>query len=445
MVVKAKTKKFVEKGYYEILEVSHYATTIEIQRAFERLCEEKIDIENEDIKVRKNSAEELYILTKAYEVLTDPIERLNYDQMVFPDKVPNNSGVDTIFKEGLRNFKAKDIDSAIRFFKECVYLSPHKSLYRVHLAISYNEKGWRDYAEKELRMSLRLDPNNEFAQEAVAKILFNLSDKKKIPFLKNQLYVETTAIALVLLVSFGGWYVWKTKLKNIQFFTSKKENITQEKMSELKSKLPDDFKQAINTSNSKRTNFTKLENKIEVKKLDSTFRPNGQIYDYTKQKPVKKTYYKDQGLVMIEYESGNVLSYKVTDLVGWKIDSEIQKPVVITKTNEIIPISNDIPITLSDGTTLYPDDKNFPSNIFPEYGKASIVKENNNKKVEPLKNNDEDNNNNNNNALPEIANSKQDNKNEIKNNKNELPPSMNIRTEENNKNNGLPPIGSNGR
>ena len=80
-MTKTKTRRLVnEKGYYEILEVSPHATTIEIQRSFERLCEEKIDIENQDNVLRKQSAEELYTLTKAYETLTDPFERLNYDE-----------------------------------------------------------------------------------------------------------------------------------------------------------------------------------------------------------------------------------------------------------------------------------------------------------------------------------------------------------------------------
>lgn len=378
-MAKAKTKNFVaEGGYYEVLEVSAHATTIEIQRAFERLCEEKVDIDNVDIIIRKKSAEILYNLTKAYEVLTDPFERANYDDRLFQDKPPSNTGVDTIFKEGMRAFKSKDNETAIRFFKECVYLFPHKALYRVHLAIAYHEKKWNDYAEKELRMSLQLEPNNEFAQDAVAKIIFGLSDRKKISFFKNRLYVEVTFVSIFLVLSLGSWYFGSGKLKEAyikiaSIANSSNAKSIQEKNQTIKNTLPQDFKEATSKKASLVNNASSIE-KITVKKLSDDFKPEGQIYDYSLKKPTKKTYYANQGLVMIEYENGSVLSYKVQDILGWKINSAIQKPVVITKSNEIIPVSNDLPITMSDGRTMYPADEGFPKNIFPEYNNSSISK-----------------------------------------------------------------------
>src|SRR6188768_4128236 len=105
-----KAKKFVmEKGYYEILEVSPTATTIELQRSFERLCDEHVDINSAILADRKKSAEILFALTKAYEILTDPFQRLNYDERKFAhSKQPFNNEVETIFKEGLRSFRNSD-------------------------------------------------------------------------------------------------------------------------------------------------------------------------------------------------------------------------------------------------------------------------------------------------------------------------------------------------
>lgn len=412
-MTKTKTKRLVnEKGYYEILEISPHATTIEIQRSFERLCEEKVDLENQDNLLRKQSAEELYTLTKAYEILTDPFERLNYDERLFYDKLPINNQVETIFKEGLRAFKSKDLEGGIRFFKEAVYLFPHKSLYRVHLAIAYAEKGWKDYAEKELRTALRLDPNNEFSQEVVAKVLFNVSDRKRIPFLQNRLYVEISVVVIIALLGTSFWYVGGSKVKSFiakSIETKKDEKGDKNKIEELKNSLPQDLRQAIEKkgANYKQPkNATKM---LSIAKLSDDFKPQGQVYDYTAQKPIKRTYYPDQGLIMIDYESGNVLSYKAQDVLGWKVDPQSQKPVIITKTNEIIPVSVDIPITLSDGRVMKVGDAGFPNNIFPEYGGSDKeVKDNKNNPVSANKqsevvNEPQSNNSDTNTALPPIS------------------------------------------
>lgn len=373
-MTKTKTKRLVnEKGYYEILEVSPHATTIEIQRSFERLCDEKIDLENADNNLRKQSAEELYVLTKAYEVLTDPFERLNYDERLFYDKLPLNNQVETIFKEGLRAFKAKDLEGGIRFFKEAVYLFPHKSLYRVHLAIAYSEKGWNDYAEKELRTALRLDPNNEFSQEVVAKVLFNMSDRKRIPFFQNRLYVETLVVVLIAVIGASVWHVGGAKVKMlVAKITIGKDAKTEKiQIETLKNSLPQDLRDSIDKKGTV-FNRPKTPEKMVINKLASDFKPQGQVYDYTSQKPIKRTYYPSQGLIMVDYASGNVLSYKIQDVLGWKIDPETQKPVIITKANEIIPVSVDLPVNFSDGKILKAGDVGFPNNIFPEYGGSDV-------------------------------------------------------------------------
>ena len=215
----SKTKKFVvENGYYEILEVSPTATTLDIQRAFENLCSQYVDIETLDNEKRKKSAETLFTLTKAYETLTDPFQRLGYDERRFGAKFPINNEVETIFREGLRYFKANDIESSIRFFKEAVYLFPHKTLYRVHLAIAYFEKDWREYTEKELRMALRLDPQNDFAQEVLARLLFKLSDRKTKAFFASkanqQLIIASISASLLIGFSIWGYPKLKSFLSN---------------------------------------------------------------------------------------------------------------------------------------------------------------------------------------------------------------------------------------
>ncbi|MBC7472880.1 MAG: tetratricopeptide repeat protein [Candidatus Sericytochromatia bacterium] len=364
----SKTKSFAkERGYYEILETSPTATTNEIQRSFERIFSEKINIGSEDINVRKSSAELLFTITKAYDILTDPFQRLSYDERRFGGKPQQNNEVETIFKEGLRAFRSNQIETALKFFKESVTLYPHKTMYRVNLAIAYAEKGMVEDAKKELRMSLRLDPENDFAQEVIAKILFKVSDKKSINFLSHKVNRQLVlvgsgfALAMVLLI-FG-----MPKINGLLHKTSIANNVELEKQHILdkKNQLPQDLRDAID----KHANTAPVQTKFSgiVPKLDDNFKISGQAYDYSTQTATKKTYNKDQGMVMVEYSNGSILTYKLQDLQGWNIDSETKTPVVITKGNEIIPVQTNIPVTLSDGRVVKPSDPDFPVNAFPEY------------------------------------------------------------------------------
>ncbi|MFN4152886.1 MAG: DnaJ domain-containing protein, partial [Candidatus Sericytochromatia bacterium] len=250
-----KTKRLVvEKGYYEILEVSPSSTTVEIQRSFERLCDENVDLNTEDNDQRRKSAETLFTLTKAYEILTDPFQRINYDERKFGGKTPINNEVETIFKEGLRYFRANDIETAVRFFKESVYLFPHRALYRVHLAIAYAEKGWKEYTEKELRMALSLDPENEFAQEATAKLLFKVSDKKIKSFFSQKINRQLTAVYAVGFILTGTLFFGTPFIKkyfNKMTSTEMTEKDKLAKAEKIKSSLPKDMLEAMEKQKNK--------------------------------------------------------------------------------------------------------------------------------------------------------------------------------------------------
>lgn len=375
-----KAKKFVaEKGYYEILEVSPLATTNEIQRSFERLCDEYVNLKDEDIQTRKSSAETLYTLTKAYETLTDPFQRMNYDDRRFGGKQNNNNEVETIFKEGLKASRASNTEAAVRFFKEVVFLFPHRPIYRVNLAIACFEAGDRQRSVKELRMALMLDPTNEFAQEVVAKLLFGVSDKKGLGgFFVNKANRQLAAIAASILVLTGTVAFGGPKLLSLynKYMNGNTEETRLAKAKLLKSKMPEDLRKAIDNKSNNPYPMANANNKsyqasdIIISKLDDNFKPDGKVYDYSSQKATKKTYYKAQGMIMIDYENGSVLNYKLQDVVGWKKDTEKGIPVIITKGNEIIPVQTDIPVTLPDGKTINAGDKNFPTNAFPEYGIA---------------------------------------------------------------------------
>lgn len=358
---KSGTRFVMEKGYYEILEIPSRSTTLDIRRAFENLCDEHVDIYSEDSETRKRSAEILFALTKAYEVLTDPFQRHAYDERKFGDNQPFNNEVETIFKEGLKAFRNNNLDNSIRFFKEAVYLLPHKVNYRVNLAIAYAEKGWKEYAEKELRMALKLEPENQFAQEVVARLLFRVSDKKKVGFLSQKVNRQLTAIAAASLLTCG---VLVTGIPAMASLLNSKEDKkpSVEELTEMNNQLPSEMRKAIQNKAA-----AKPKAPVNISKLANDFVPSGEVYDYTNKEAVKKTFYSSQNMIVVEYKDGSILTYKTHDLLGWKKDLKTNTPVVITKANEIIPVSVTIPVTLSDGRTVTAADADFPAAAFPEY------------------------------------------------------------------------------
>jgi curved DNA-binding protein CbpA len=381
-----KTKRLVvEKGYYEILEVSPSSTTVEIQRSFERLCDENVDLNTEDNDQRRKSAETLFTLTKAYEILTDPFQRINYDERKFGGKTPINNEVETIFREGLRYFRANDIESAVRFFKESVYLFPHRALYRVHLAIAYGEKGWKEYTEKELRMALSLDPENEFAQEATAKLLFKVSDKKIKSFFSQKINRQLTAVYVGVFLLTGTLFLGTPAIKKYFHKMTSNEMTEKEKIAKaekIKSSLPKDFLEAMEKQKNKQfepvnkykpikttaNNTTQTTDSIPIiQKITEDVNIVPSNKEYIQNIPIKRTFYKGQNLIVVEYKNGKMMSYSPQNLVGWKEDPELKTPVLITKSNEFIPVSKEIPINLPNGSTLSPQDENFPKESFPEY------------------------------------------------------------------------------
>jgi hypothetical protein len=109
---------------------------------------------------------------------------------------------------------------------------------------------------------------------------------------------------------------------------------------------------------------------VNVPKLPDDFQPDGNAYDYTNQVAKKKTYYPDQGIVVVTYEDGSVLTYRPSQLKGWREDPKTKQAVMVTQDNELIPAPASVPMSLPDGSTLDPQQGNFPSGLFPEYGSA---------------------------------------------------------------------------
>ncbi|MBT9546954.1 MAG: DnaJ domain-containing protein [Candidatus Sericytochromatia bacterium] len=375
---------YAENDYYELMGLTPEASSIQVVEAFEHQSSD-LNLNHPDQKERVRSAEKMLGLTQAYEVLNDPIQRSHYDLRQLGRKnLPISNQVDGLFKEAVKAFRQHQIEMALRYFKEISMLYPHRPLYRVHLAIAYAEKNWMSFAESELETALRLDPQYMFAKETVAHLLFKLPDKKH-PGGGNPLNRQVGALAaafvgLSVLLASGlpqqliGGVFGKLNHATQEIFDPMKEaarkagkKIHDEK--DINSQLPQDMVQDLQQKQD-----AKSTQAVQIPDLGSDFKPEGQTYDYRKQKAKSKVYYPDQGVVVVTYEDGSILTYKPSELKGWKQDTETNQAVMVTRDNELIPAPATVPLKMPDGSAVDLNSAAFPAHLFPEYATAANAK-----------------------------------------------------------------------
>ncbi len=171
----------LEPDYYSRLGVPPEATAPEIETRFAEACEgHHLNAFADD--VRFNAAEQLLVLTQAYELLSHPVERSHYDIRRFGrQELPLHPEVQTQFKAGLSAFRHHKLELAASHFAMAVKLYPHRSLFRVHLANVYHEKQCPEKVEQTLEIALRLDPEDRFAKETVARLMFDYERFERAP------------------------------------------------------------------------------------------------------------------------------------------------------------------------------------------------------------------------------------------------------------------------
>lgn len=375
--MKLEERYYAEKDYYEVLALQPDATCVEVQAAYDRLTQ-TISLANADPEARVRSAERMLELSQAYEVLNDPIQRSHYDIRTFGrHSLPIHVQVENLFREAMKAFRTRKTDMALQYFKEVSNLYPHRSLYRVHLAIAYADKNWTIFTEAELHTALKLDPEDQFAKETIAKLLFKLPDKKN-PRTSPQLTFQVVGLASVL-VLVGVLLVLGVPQKLLGSASTQMSQATAEMLDPMKkaarkageniaeqkisSDLPEDMREELAQKQVKAAS-------INVPKLPDDFKPDGSAYDYTNQVAKKKTYYPDQGIVVVTYEDGSVLTYRPSQLKGWREDPKTKQAVMVTQDNELIPAPASVPMSLPDGSALDPQQSSFPAGLFPEYGSA---------------------------------------------------------------------------
>ncbi|MBC7545347.1 MAG: DnaJ domain-containing protein, partial [Candidatus Sericytochromatia bacterium] len=357
------TKRFIaERDYYQILSVDDNATSREVDDSFQALAKPKA-IEAGDSYEQQKEAQRLMLVAKAYEILSDPIERAAYDRRRFGTRLPENEKIETLFNQGVKAFRQKQIPTASKCLREAVHLFPHRVLYRVHLAICYLEQGWKAMAENELKMALRIDPNDGFAQETVARLLYKMPDSKKQAVLGRRWHKQAASIAAVLVVVAG---VWATFPRHSSAADPTVEGNSPEAIA-----LGGGARPTAAPAQAAAPAAAPAAAGQTLPKLAADFQPDGAKRDYTTQTITRKTYYPAQGMVIAACKDGGMLNYKPTELLGWK-QGEAGKVILITKTGEMIPAPAGVPLLMPNGENVNVKDKSFPLHLFPEYGTTTI-------------------------------------------------------------------------
>lgn len=181
----------LEPDYYSRLGVHPDVTASDIETRFAEASQGfHLNAYSDD--VRYDAAEQLLVLTQAHELLSDPVERSHYDIRRFGRAhLPLREDVQVQFKAGLSAFRQHKLELALSHFKMAVTLYPHRSLFRVHLANIYHEKQepqWLSQVQNALEAALRLDPEERFVKETVARLMFDyepFSRAEKDPFVKR--------------------------------------------------------------------------------------------------------------------------------------------------------------------------------------------------------------------------------------------------------------------
>lgn len=349
-----------DPNYYELLQLEPSATHTEVEGAFQ---EESmaLNLKSADGDVRLQAAEKMLQLTRAYETLSDPVMRARYDLTTLGRKnLPSQERIEVLFKEGIRAWKRSETDLALRYLKEVAALYPHRPLYRVHLAIAYAEKKWYNFTETELETALRLDPDYKFAKETIARILFKVPDRKQNWF-QSRLNQQVALLTLGL-VGLAVFIASGIPGNMIQGWVKKWSGEQPVSQAALEAQLPEDMKQAL------------AQNTVSVAQITyfpEDYRPEGQVFDYTRLEAVNKAFYAGQNTVAITYKDGSVLTYKPAELKGWKKLGDM--PVMITANNEMIPSPASLPLKTGAGELIDMNAPDFPHHYFPEYGPPPTV------------------------------------------------------------------------
>lgn len=147
------------RNYYKILEVSRDATIEEIKEAYRRLAREY----HPDLHPGNPEAEEKFKnISKAYEVLSDSVQRTQYDQGL--DPIPTKSqklekNAQDYYVQAVSKALEKDYHGAIEDYSKAIELNPSFIEAYVKRGEAHYKMGDARGALKDCNQALRLNPD----------------------------------------------------------------------------------------------------------------------------------------------------------------------------------------------------------------------------------------------------------------------------------------------
>lgn len=355
------TRRFVaEQDYYAVLGVEPIATLAQIEEGYRKRGNMRLS-DSATPEDRQAEAQRLVLVNKAYEILSSPALRYHYDLRRFRGRTPENPKIENLFLAGCKLFRQHDNHGAIRALKKAVELHPHMPLYRTHLAIAYYEVNWPTLALEELKTALKIDPDHEFAQETLARLFFKVRDRRIL--IINSRWLGKAAATLIASLAIG--IIWQTGItqKATSDAMAKVHQVQQElvpqKITHDESTLPPELAEPKPSPTAA----------VAIKRLSDDTIASGSPFDYSDKEVARKTFYADQGMVVVSFKDGNLITYRPAELEGWKLSAK-GRPVVVTRSGEVIPTPADVPLSAPDGSPIDPANH---AGLFPEYGQTSGV------------------------------------------------------------------------
>lgn len=383
-----------EEDYYGTLGIDPGASAAEIKLAFQKHSV-KCEVASANSKRRELAAQTLARVTRAYELLSSPARRARYDRFVFNDTLPENPRVARFYHEGLRFYRNGEFDKAINRLLEAVRLHPHRNLYRIHLAMAYAERGWKQYAVEELNRAIAINPEDFFAQEA----LMNLETMKTArrstieftPLFKKQVAGVAAAFVLIMFTVING-----APQRAASALTGAQQQFKQTVHQAQEAVMTQRGSRTIDSNDpyaGRRSGANSLSPEqprqtiggapaggsvtplqpvqpaaagVTIGRLTADQLPPS-AQDYTKLRATKKTYYPQDNVVVVIYEDGAVMTYRPDDLSGWYADEQNGLAVMVTRDREVIPAPMNMALQMPDGSRADMSAPGFPAHLFPEY------------------------------------------------------------------------------
>jgi curved DNA-binding protein CbpA len=184
------------KDHYEVLDVARAAKVGEIKDAYHTLARQyhpdRFHQSAPDLRNRIESA--FARVAQAYEILSDPMRRADYDQKRSSDSSFRRakaravdesaaqplSKAENSFRQGMAALQRNQQDDAIRFLAEAAILEPQQARYRAHYGHALmNRSKARRTAETELLAAVALEPGNPTFRVMLAELYQSVGMRRR--------------------------------------------------------------------------------------------------------------------------------------------------------------------------------------------------------------------------------------------------------------------------